>query len=569
VTVISATARPLVVRRRSWSVRLRPRSVLVCAALAAATFVVGIWSIMVGDFPLSVGQVLRAVFGDGGDDAEFIVQTLRLPRAVTAVLVGAALGMSGAVFQSIARNPLGSPDIIGFESGAAAGAVLTITVFSGSSLAVAGGAVAGGLVTAVLVYVLAYQRGLAASRLVLVGIGIGFTASAVVDYLITRAQIQDVQRAAVWLTGSLNGRTWDHVRTVGLALLVLAPLIVARPACARPPGTRRRHRTGARRPRRAHQALRAAARRRARGPGRRRRRPDRVHRLRVGADRTADDLVARRVRGAGGVRRRVPDTRRRPGSAPRAGPHRTPGRHRHGGHRRPLPAVAAVAPRPDRCAVRRSAALLFAVGLLASCASGSGADVPSTTRAPFAPSSESATAAATRHHHHRRRIAPERIIPLDGDVAEIVFALGLGDRVVATDLSATYPPEADALPQIGYQRALNAEPILEFDPTLVIGTDIAGPPEAIEELERVGVPVVIVPTPSDATGPGTKIRAIAAALGVPDAGERLATSVESAIAAATPSDPSNSPAAGLRVAMLYLRGSSTQLLFGEAPRSTG
>jgi iron complex transport system permease protein len=226
MTVISATARPLVVRRRSWSVRLRPRSVLVCAALAAATFVVGIWSIMVGDFPLSVGQVLRAVFGGGGDDAEFIVQTLRLPRAVTAVLVGAALGMSGAVFQSIARNPLGSPDIIGFESGAAAGAVLTITVFSGSSLAVAGGAVAGGLVTAVLVYVLAYQRGLAASRLVLVGIGIGFTASAVVDYLITRAQIQDVQRAAVWLTGSLNGRTWDHVRTVGLALLVLAPLIV-------------------------------------------------------------------------------------------------------------------------------------------------------------------------------------------------------------------------------------------------------------------------------------------------------------------------------------------------------
>jgi iron complex transport system permease protein len=226
VTVISVAARPLVVRRRSWSVRLRPRSALICAALAVAMFVVGIWSIMVGDFPLSVGQVVGAVFGNGGADAEFIVQTLRLPRALTAVLVGAALGMSGAVFQSIARNPLGSPDIIGFESGAAAGAVLTITVFSGSSLAVAGGAVAGGMVTAVLVYVLAYQRGLAASRLVLVGIGIGFTASAIVDYLITRAQIQDVQRAAVWLTGSLNGRTWDHVRTVGLALLVLAPLIV-------------------------------------------------------------------------------------------------------------------------------------------------------------------------------------------------------------------------------------------------------------------------------------------------------------------------------------------------------
>lgn len=215
-----------VVRGGSWSVRLRPRSIVVCVALAGATAVIGVWSIMVGDFALSVGQVLGAAFGHGSDDAEFIVQTLRLPRALTAMLVGAALGMSGAVFQSIARNPLGSPDIIGFESGAAAGAVLTITVLGGSSLAVAGGAVGGGLVTAMLVYVLAYQRGLAASRLVLVGIGIGFSAAAAVDYMITRAQIQDVQRAAVWLTGSLNGRTWDHVRTVGLALLVLAPFIV-------------------------------------------------------------------------------------------------------------------------------------------------------------------------------------------------------------------------------------------------------------------------------------------------------------------------------------------------------
>lgn len=216
----------VVIRRRRVSFRLHPRSILVCAVLIAVTLAVAVWSIMVGDFPLSVGQVLGAVFGDGGADAEFIVQTLRLPRAITAMLVGAALGMSGAVFQSIARNPLGSPDIIGFESGAAAGAVLTITVLQGSASAVALGAVAGGLVTAILVYLLAYQRGLAATRLVLVGIGIGFAASAAVDYMITRAQIYEVQRAAVWLTGSLNGRTWDHVRTVGLALVVLAPLIV-------------------------------------------------------------------------------------------------------------------------------------------------------------------------------------------------------------------------------------------------------------------------------------------------------------------------------------------------------
>jgi iron complex transport system permease protein len=142
------------------------------------------------------------------------------------MFVGAALGMSGAVFQSLARNPLGSPDIIGFESGAALGAVVVIVLLRGSGTAVATGAVLGGLVTALLVYVMAWRRGLAASRLVLVGIGIGFTAAAGVDYLITRADIYDVQRAAVWLTGSLNGRSWEHVRTIGIALAVLAPLVI-------------------------------------------------------------------------------------------------------------------------------------------------------------------------------------------------------------------------------------------------------------------------------------------------------------------------------------------------------
>ena len=218
--------RPLVVRNHGLSLVARPRTTVVCVLLVANTLVVGVWSIMVGDFPLSTGQVLRELFGDGGKDAEFIVDQLRLPRTLTAMLVGTALGMSGAVFQSIARNPLGSPDIIGFESGAALGAVIVITVLHGSSTEVALGAVAGGLGTALLVYFLAYQRGLAASRLVLVGIGIGFASSAGVDYMITRAQIYDVQRAAVWLTGSLNGRTWSHVWTIAIALAVLAPVIL-------------------------------------------------------------------------------------------------------------------------------------------------------------------------------------------------------------------------------------------------------------------------------------------------------------------------------------------------------
>jgi iron complex transport system substrate-binding protein len=133
--------------------------------------------------------------------------------------------------------------------------------------------------------------------------------------------------------------------------------------------------------------------------------------------------------------------------------------------------------------------------------------------------------------------------------------------VVATDLSATYPPAADALPQIGYQRALNAEPILEFDPTVVIGTDLAGPPEALDALERVGVPVVIVPSAATPTGPAEKISAVAEALGVAAVGDDLAAQVQQEIDAATvaPDEREDAP----RVVALYLRGDNVRLVLGE------
>lgn len=213
-----------VVRGRSWSVRFDPRTLGVCAVLAALVAVVGSWSISVGDFPIPITDVVATIFGGGSDDAQFIVETLRLPRVLTGIMVGAAFAVAGSIFQSLAQNPLASPDVIGFNSGAALGAVFTIVTIGGSSLQVSIGALVGGFVTALVVYALAWKRGVHGYRLVLVGIGIGFAVSAVNDYLITRANIYDVQRAAVWLTGSLNGRGWNHVRPVGLGLLVLLPL---------------------------------------------------------------------------------------------------------------------------------------------------------------------------------------------------------------------------------------------------------------------------------------------------------------------------------------------------------
>lgn len=159
------------------------------------------------------------------------------------------------------------------------------------------------------------------------------------------------------------------------------------------------------------------------------------------------------------------------------------------------------------------------------------------------------------------RQAVERIVPVDGDLAEVVFALGLGAEVVATDLSATYPPEADALPEIGYQRALSAEPIAAFEPTVVLATDIAGPPEVLDALERLGIRVELIPTESASTGPGDKVRAVAEVLDVPERGEELAEQIDEEIAAAIAraADIDERP----RAAVMYLRGENVQLLFGD------
>jgi iron complex transport system permease protein len=209
-----------------FSMRVRTRAVVVCAAIGVLSAVIGCWSISVGDFPIPITDVVSTLLGGGTSEAQFIVGELRLPRVLTGLLVGAAFGMAGATFQSLARNPLGSPDIIGFDSGAALGAVVVIVVLGGSPAEVAAGAVIGGLLAAVAVYGLAWKRGVKAYRLVLVGIGVGFTFTAINSYLLVRADLVDLQRATVWLTGSLNGRTWDDVRLAAIALVVLGPLAV-------------------------------------------------------------------------------------------------------------------------------------------------------------------------------------------------------------------------------------------------------------------------------------------------------------------------------------------------------
>jgi iron complex transport system permease protein len=213
--------------RLGLSTRVDARAVGVTLALLAAAFSMFAWSLTVGDFPVPLVDVLGSLIGRGSDDSEFIIRTLRMPRGLTAMLVGASFGLSGAILQRLVRNPLASPDIIGINAGASACAVLVIVVLSGTTNQVTWGALGGAVLTAAAIYVLAYRQGVTGYRLVLVGIGATAMLVSLTNYLMTRAEIHDAQRAMVWLTGSLNGRTWDHVRPVALALAVLLPTAVA------------------------------------------------------------------------------------------------------------------------------------------------------------------------------------------------------------------------------------------------------------------------------------------------------------------------------------------------------
>lgn len=208
------------------SVSYRPRALLVgagCLVLAAVAAVLAIGS---GEYPMAPGDVLRTLAGQGDPADAFIVQELRLPRTVTALLVGAGLGLCGAVFQAVVRNPLGSPDILGFTTGASAGALVAIVLAGAGSAFLAGGAVLGALATGLLIYALAWKGGMHGYRLVLVGVGATAILTGVNSYLITRADITDASRAVLWMTGSLDGRGWDDVLPLAVGMVVLVPLIL-------------------------------------------------------------------------------------------------------------------------------------------------------------------------------------------------------------------------------------------------------------------------------------------------------------------------------------------------------
>jgi iron complex transport system permease protein len=215
------------------------RLVLVSTGLALLVLGALVASIAVGEYVLPAADVVQVLLGAGEPGDRFVVLGLRAPRALTALVVGFALGAAGAITQSVARNPLASPDILGVTAGATAAAVAAIVLAGtgagtvGAFLAAAGlpvVAVLGGLAATALVCGLAWRRGIDGYRLVLVGLGVNAGASAITSWLLVRAELPDLNAALVWMTGSLNRASATVVAPVAVvvAVAVAASALTAR-----------------------------------------------------------------------------------------------------------------------------------------------------------------------------------------------------------------------------------------------------------------------------------------------------------------------------------------------------
>jgi iron complex transport system permease protein len=215
----AVVARVAAVARASARRRLVVGSVLAVAVLAVAAL-----SLTTGDLALTLPQLADALRPGGDVYARFVLVELRLPRLLLAACVGAAFALAGALFQSVLRNPLASPDIIGISQGASVGAVVAILALGWSGYAVAGSAFAGALAVAALNLLIGWGNGFSGYRFVLCGIGLAFVSTSVLSYLLTRHEVREAQSVLVWMAGSVSSADHDAVQQLGLALLVLLPL---------------------------------------------------------------------------------------------------------------------------------------------------------------------------------------------------------------------------------------------------------------------------------------------------------------------------------------------------------
>lgn len=213
----------------SFRVNRRVPSVLITLTLLALFSL--IFNVSQGKYLVPPLEVVKTILGlPANPDYAFVITTLRLPRALVALLVGMGLAIAGTILQGLTRNPLAAPEIIGIDSGASLVAVAFIVLFPGLPVAwlpvawLPVAAFVGGLGAAIVLYLLAWNQGSSPMRLILVGIGLTAFTSSLTSLMITFGEINAVSQALVWLTGSVYGRSWEHLWPLLPWLVVFIPL---------------------------------------------------------------------------------------------------------------------------------------------------------------------------------------------------------------------------------------------------------------------------------------------------------------------------------------------------------
>ena len=211
------------VRCRIFSGLTDLRLLRLCMGTLLLTIFLGLLGLEIGEYPIPRFEAIKTALWSRGGEFDFVVNSLRFPRVLAALLAGFCLAISGALFQSLLGNPLVSPDVIGINTGAALCAVFVLTV--GADLSVLPwAAFVGAVLTAILIYSLAWKQGVNGSRLVLIGIGINALLASGITYLMVKYPIERVVAAARWQVGSLFGSSWSDVRILTLGVVIITPL---------------------------------------------------------------------------------------------------------------------------------------------------------------------------------------------------------------------------------------------------------------------------------------------------------------------------------------------------------
>ncbi|WEO76168.1 iron chelate uptake ABC transporter family permease subunit [Cryobacterium sp. SO2] len=225
MTALDVGRRRVVLRIRGSSLVIGVRSAVVGLIVTLVTVLLGLLALALGDFPITIAEVVGVLTGQVDALPRIVVLEWRLPRAAAAVLFGAALAVAGAIFQTVTRNPLASPDIIGLANGSFTGMLVALLVLGGSWPLLTAGSLIGGLLAAVLIYLLAYRGGLHGFRFIVVGIGISAMLASVNTWMLLRVELETALFASAWGAGTMNSVTALTAVPAGLCIVLLLALL--------------------------------------------------------------------------------------------------------------------------------------------------------------------------------------------------------------------------------------------------------------------------------------------------------------------------------------------------------